>query len=111
MGRGEGTGRGCSFLWPWTAIYIPLPAGLQLENARHMQRAAAVQTQQSARSLKTRSQSMGTPPLQEQLRRFTLAGVAEGGPSDAVTSRAVPTQLAKAVPAHDGGCLTCAFDR
>ena len=76
-----------------------------------MQRAAAVQTQQSARSLKTRSQSMGTPPLKEQLGSLSLAGVAEGGSSDAVTLRAVPTQLAKAVPAHDGGCLTCAFDR
>ena len=84
---------------------------LQLKNAKSMERQAALQAQQSANSLRHTSSILRTPSLSGALKGLRMkAGGAgeEAGPSAATV---VPEKANKSIPAHDGGCFTCAFDR
>lgn len=84
---------------------------LQLTNAKSMERQAALQAQQSANSLRHTSSILRTPGLSGALKGLRMkAGGAgeEAGPSAATV---VPEKANKSIPAHDGGCFTCAFDR
>ena len=84
---------------------------LQLKSARSMERQAALQAQQSANSLKHTSSILRSPSLTGALKGLSMRagrGGAEGGPSAATP---MPDKATKSVPAHDGGCFTCAFDR
>ncbi len=85
---------------------------LQLKSARSMERQAAQQAQQSANSLRHTSSILRTPSLSGALRGMRIRGGetgVEGAASAAATP--VPEKATKSVPAHDGGCFTCAFDR
>ena len=85
---------------------------LQVKSARSMERQAAQQAQQSANSLRHTSSILRTPSLSGALRGMRIRG-GETGAEGAAPAPAtpVPEKATKSVPAHDGGCFTCAFDR
>ncbi|DBB04827.1 TPA: hypothetical protein ACH3X3_010116 [Trebouxia sp. C0006] len=83
-----------------------------LKSASSMERQAAQQAQQSANSLRHTSSILRTPSLSGALRGMRIRG-GETGAEGAAPAPAtpVPEKATKSVPAHDGGCFTCAFDR
>ncbi|DBA79590.1 TPA: hypothetical protein ACH3X1_008277 [Trebouxia sp. C0004] len=83
-----------------------------LKSARSMERQAAQQAQQSANSLRHTSSILRTPSLSGALRGMRIRGGETGGEGAApAAATPVPEKATKSVPAHDGGCFTCAFDR
>ncbi len=84
---------------------------LQLKSARSMERQAAQQAQQSANSLRHTSSILRTPSLSGALRGMRIRGGETGGEGAPAAATPVPEKATKSVPAHDGGCFTCAFDR
>ncbi len=85
---------------------------LQLKSARSMERQAAQQAQQSANTLRQTSSILRTPSLSGALRGMRIRGGETGGEGAApAAATPVPEKATKSVPAHDGGCFTCAFDR
>ena len=92
---------------------------MQLANARSMERQAAQQAQQSAKSLRHTSSNLRTASLTDTLRGMTIRGSGSGGAGGggagvegaAAVTIPVPDKATKSVAAHDGGCFTCAFDR
>ncbi|DBA83439.1 hypothetical protein WJX79_006327 [Trebouxia sp. C0005] len=83
-----------------------------LKSARSMERQAAQQAQQSANSMRHTSSILRTPSLSGALRGMRIRGAETGGEVAApAAATPVPEKATKSVPAHDGGCFTCAFDR